>query len=71
MNPKGAPVTLTRTGLIDTVFCPEGKTCLRVRNHGEMLVLQANLDVSDEQLIETFATYLKWRRGHPPPEETL
>jgi hypothetical protein len=53
-------------GITDTVFL-EGKTCLRIRNQGEMLIVQAHPEVSDEELIETFAAYLKWRRGHPPP----
>jgi hypothetical protein len=55
-------------GITDTV-CMEGQTHLWIRNHGERLILEANPEVSDEELIETFAAYLKWRARHPPPHE--
>jgi hypothetical protein len=56
---------VNRHGTTDTVLC-EDKVCFRVRNHGEELILSVSSALSDEQLVQQLAAYLKWRRNHPP-----
>jgi hypothetical protein len=57
--------SITRQGINDIVW-HEGEVCLWVRNGGELLVLTADPDVSDEELIKKFTAYLKWRKLQPP-----
>jgi hypothetical protein len=70
MNQVGKGAGITRQGVTDTVW-REGCVCLWVRNSGELLMLSADLALSDEVLCERFAQYLQWRRlNSPSPTKT-